>query len=42
MIVLDPVVLNVSLQLPFPVPRVTIPEHVSPVLAVDVMLPVGS
>jgi hypothetical protein len=35
------VLVNVSLQLPFPVVATTVPEQVSPVLAVKVTLPVG-
>ena len=41
MMVRVPVVLNVSLQLPFPVLALTVPEHTSPVLADKVTLPVA-
>ena len=40
-IVRGPVVVNVSLQLPFPVAALTSPEHTSPVVAVKVTAPVG-
>ena len=39
--VLAPVVLKVSLQLPFPVAAATVPEQTSPVLAVRTTAPIG-